>query len=295
LKWSAAREEWTRRQAVTTQHHPFNIWLTAGGTIRTHLSLFEQHSVKIDKAAAAELNALNGKRPMQLVLQRAQRDALLALVGQASRLSPSDPPRSAQWSVDPALTAAVHQAIKDYHSQRAPLYPLPEIQRLGYLDEEDEIVCKQPLSPTFKSGAAYPIRTHTVTIRRRGKRANLSGEMEEIEYTGQELCILVEDRTGREWAFMEQRLCDDNIWILDLNRKGVPTPERESKRKDASAGVPAKACIDFTLQQLIAHFIIPSVPDVATLNPEAYQRNLAQLAEIESIAYNLLTPRHELR
>ena len=39
--------------------------------------------------------------------------------------------------------------------------------------------------------------------------------------------------------------------------------------------------IDFTLQQLIEHFTIPNVPDVATLNPELHQRNLALPHEIE--------------
>jgi len=38
--------------------------------------------------------------------------------------------------------------------------------------------------------------------------------------------------------------------------------------------------IDFTLQQLIEHF---TIPDVATLNPELHQRNLACLHEIEGI------------
>ena len=41
--------------------------------------------------------------------------------------------------------------------------------------------------------------------------------------------------------------------------------------------------IDFTLQQLIEHFTIPDVPDVATLNPELHQRNLALPHEIEEI------------
>ena len=41
--------------------------------------------------------------------------------------------------------------------------------------------------------------------------------------------------------------------------------------------------IDFTLQQLIEHFTIPNVPDVATLNPELHQRNLALPHEIEEI------------
>ena len=41
--------------------------------------------------------------------------------------------------------------------------------------------------------------------------------------------------------------------------------------------------IDFTLQQLIEHFTLPDVPDVATLKPELLQRNLALLHEIEEI------------
>jgi hypothetical protein len=44
-----------------------------------------------------------------------------------------------------------------------------------------------------------------------------------------------------------------------------------------------KVQIDFTLQQLIEHFTIPDVPDVATLNPELHQRNLDLLHEIEEI------------
>jgi len=44
-----------------------------------------------------------------------------------------------------------------------------------------------------------------------------------------------------------------------------------------------KVQIDFTLQQLIEHFTIPDVPDVATLNPELHQLNVAVLHEIEEI------------
>jgi len=41
--------------------------------------------------------------------------------------------------------------------------------------------------------------------------------------------------------------------------------------------------IDFTLQQLVEHFIIPDVPDVARVNPDGYQHNLKLLEEIESL------------
>ncbi|MEY2411291.1 MAG: Methylase [Verrucomicrobiota bacterium] len=275
ILWSAVREESTRHPSVT-HHSPFNIWLSQTGVIRTFLSLFQQHSVKVDKAAAAALHDINGKRPMQLVLQRAQRDALMECISERS-----------PWKVSPDLAAAVAQAIQDYHAQRAPLYPLPEIQRLGYLDEEDEIVCRTNLlraprkTPLFGAGTLYKIRTHTVTIRRTGERPNLSGELEKIEYVSQELCILITDKSGREWSFMENRLRDDNIWIKDLTRASREEPD--SSKQD---GVPAIDCIDFTLQELIQHFIIPNVPDVAAVNPEAYRRNLEILEEIESLCQN---------
>ncbi|MEY2410958.1 MAG: Methylase [Verrucomicrobiota bacterium] len=258
--WSAVREESTRHSSPVT-NHSYNVWLSQSGVIRTFLSLFQQHSVKVDKAAAAALHDINGKRPMQLVLQRAQRDALMECISERS-----------PWKVSPDLAAAVGQAIKDYHAQRAPLYPLPEIQRLGYLDEEDEIGCRTNLlratrkKPLFGAGTLYKIRTHTVTIRRTGERPNLSGELEKIEYVGQELCILITDKSGREWSFMENRLRDDNIWIKNLTRAGREEPESSEiagckpagRRPD---GVPALDCIDFTLQELIQHFIIPNVPD----------------------------------
>ena len=44
-----------------------------------------------------------------------------------------------------------------------------------------------------------------------------------------------------------------------------------------------KVQIDFTLQQLIEHFTIPDVPDVATLNPELRQSEVALPLEAEEI------------
>jgi hypothetical protein len=54
---------------------PYNLWLTASGRIRANLSVFQEKSVKLDKQEAARLFRLQGRSPMDLVLQRAQRDA----------------------------------------------------------------------------------------------------------------------------------------------------------------------------------------------------------------------------
>jgi len=45
----------------------------------------------------------------------------------------------------------------------------------------------------------------------------------------------------------------------------------------------APSPIEFNLQQLADHFDIPDVPDVATKSPEAFQRNLELLRQIEAI------------
>ena len=101
--------------------------------IRTHLNTFDTASGRVDKSAAAALHALNDRQPIQLVVQRNTRRALEDAIkgsGGASR-----------WTVDPALARAVETAIVEYNHIRAPLYPLPKIQRLGYLDEQDDITC----------------------------------------------------------------------------------------------------------------------------------------------------------
>lgn len=39
--------------------------------------------------------------------------------------------------------------------------------------------------------------------------------------------------------------------------------------------------IDFTLQELAEHFVIPEVPDTAAVDPEGFQRELRFLEELE--------------
>jgi hypothetical protein len=56
---------------------------------------------------------------MALVVQKNTREALQRAV------------ESTVWTVDPKLPPAVEAAIRDYHSSRAPFYPLSEVQRIG--------------------------------------------------------------------------------------------------------------------------------------------------------------------
>lgn len=267
---------------------PWNMWLTVNGRIRTQLSLFQKQSRKIDKWEADRLFALNDRAPMELVLQRNQRDELLHVM------------KHSAWRVEPALIAAVEKAVADYHAARAPLYPLSKIQRLGYLDEQDKIECVADLMGSdgrvvFQKGRSYPIRTQTVTVQRKKKKPNnYTGEMEELELTGQELAIFIAERERagekdkvKEYAFMDASLRESNTVVHLV--KGCGSPARSSHwDPDEARTVPAQQkkpenTIDFTLQELCDHFSIPEVPDVATVNPQGYAENIAKLEELEKL------------
>ncbi len=262
--WCAVKEQ-AGEAAGNKPKVPWNLWLQ-GGTIRTALSHFEKHSKKLDKREVERLFNLTGKTPMELVLQRNTRDELLRVA------------REAGWRVAPDLIEAVEAAVREYHAQRAPLYPLPEIQRLGYLDEEDSIECKADLSAEngrllFRKGTRYPLRTQTVNITRTVQRPNpMTGEEEELEYSGQELAILVGDQPGEaqsEFCFMDSKLKND--------------PTSDIPNVKLSKGVQDRgAAVDFTLQQLCAHFVIPDVPDVATVDPQGYQAQVDRLTALEA-------------
>ena len=248
--WKAVAEEWKARHAP--KRADFNLWLGEDGTIRTHLSLFDQKSSRVLREEAVRLSQLAGKRPMQLVMQRNQRDDLLRAAGVGHQ---------SVWRVCPRLQEAVQLAIKEYHACRAPLYPLPELQRLGYLDEEDFLHCKQDLSREgeilFRAGQNYPLTSRSVSVTRTGHRPNLEGELETIEYSGQELALLVRDETAQQRCFMEARLRDPKVKV-DIG-------------------------VDFTLQELAEHFVIPDVPDIASVDTEGFQRNLKLLEELEQL------------
>ena len=299
--WTAVRDH----VLASAQANPdWHLWLRAG-VICTHLSDFEESSRKTNKSELARLYKLNGKAPMQLVLQRTERDELLHVLG--------DDSPTARWRVHPALRRAVTQAVADYHTARAPLYPLPKIQRLGYLDEQDRITClvdlAKPVAPTvksarpsvppppgwaallravlpaapeavaahtgpaFRAGQSYALRTQTILATRTVCRPNsLTGEPEDIEYTGQQLAIYIKGEDGKDHVFLDN-LLRANGTIITLPPEGVRVLVPNATPIDT---------LGFDLQQLCHHFDIPEVPDVSAANPAGYQANLQTLQEFEA-------------
>ena len=249
--WDAARDEWAILQGGRVANQ-WNIYLDADGTLRTNLSRFDTASGRANKQEADRLFQLHGKHPMHLVMAR------------ESRLELNRAVSGTRWRVAPAVVDAVAKAVADYDEARAPLYPLNAIQRLGYVDEYEMLTCVKDLGTVFKAGLNYELKSETVRTTRAGTKMNLEGGLDDVQYNGAELAIYLLTREGTPMLFMDARLMDANV-RLSIQDEGAPSP------------------INFTLQQLANHFAIPEVPDVATLNPEGYQRNLALLHEIEQL------------
>jgi predicted RNA methylase len=265
--WHGMRDE-LKARAPEASKNRWNIWLGAAGEIRTGLNLFQRQSSKIDIHQAARLASINGKLPMTLVLQREQRDELMALCNVPNDRKP-ERELDAPWRIHPEVQDAVRAAVAAYHACRAPLYPLPEIQRIGYLDEAERLECKADLrseagTTLFHAGKPYRVSTKTVTVIRHATRPNLAGEDEAIEYTGSELAIFLADRDGGRHCFMEARLSDPNV-----NVHGDRAGDTLS--------------VNFTLQDLVNHFHIPEVEDVSQSLPAEFQAHLDTLAALEEL------------
>jgi hypothetical protein len=255
--WDAARGEWLAqtKDARATISDKWNIFLDIDGTIKTNLSLFDQASGRVKKEQYLRLFALNGKHPMQLILQRAERKELQRAVF------------GTLWRVAPAVVDAVQHALDEYNAVRSPLYPLSKIQRLGYLDENEDIVCLKDLDNRYRAGARYGIRTETIRVKRAGTKMNLTGERDAVEWEGSQLALFIRDTAGIERLFMEEQWRDKEV-TLSIQDKDAPSP------------------IEYNLPQLIDHFEIPEVPDVALVHPQAYEKNLNLLDQIEQIVNN---------
>ena len=78
------------------------------------------------------------------------------------------------------------------------------------------------------------------------------------------MALFIKDDQGIERLFMEERLRGEEV-RLSIQAEDAPSP------------------IEYNLQQLVEHFEIPEVPDVALTRPDGYQRNLKLLEQIEEI------------
>ena len=133
------------------------------------------------------------------------------------------------------------------------------------------------------------------------KPNNTTGDPEDLEYSGLELALYLKAvpvGTGStpvpdtdvdaapEWSFMDQTLRGDTTTVED-GRRNRWRRNHSALRTPHSALSPGEHPIDFTLQQLCEHFVIPEVPDVAACDPEGYAHYTAMLDALEHITDHL--------
>lgn len=308
--WEVAAEEWRHRQAEASgRSRPFHLFLLPDGTIGTKLSGFEGRTIERDKIS--RLHALGGKTPLQLVIQRTERNLLTQVA------------RNEGWRVDPALLTAIETALAEYHRVRAPLVPLNAVQRMGYLDEEDTIRCLRDLtvtlkptrsagvppavspasrrpaasSPlpsvteiTFRAGERYPLRTVTAQVDRKAQKFNVAGELEDVQLSGKHLAIFIGATPSPSGDRGERAGERGGATIHSSSIHSPPAGEAVPEACFMDRALLAEghtfghgARVDATLHDLAAHFEIPEVPDIASLQPADYRRHLTALDELEQL------------
>lgn len=257
-EWRAAVLEYRARHDPDARPE-WNLSLhpSGNGRITTHLTPFQKlraGSDHLPASAVSTLHALDGQTPMGLTVQRATRQALLDAV------------HNPLWRVQPALITAVEAAIVAYQAERAPLYPLPPVQRLGYLDEEDAIECRRNGLGPFQAGKRYRIETRTEECSYEAEILDATGATNRVRRTDRELVLEIFPSQAKD----DKSKIDPHVFILG----GKHEYERASTTpKDRL----------HTFADLIDHFHIPEVADIATLAPAQYQQHLAQVDRIEAL------------
>ena len=239
--FDAVAGEWKRQKDEENGKREWNIKLANNGRIQTWLTPFDRISGRVPVELVEELQKLHNKRPMELVVQRDQREALKrATEGNV-------------WRVSPELAKAVTDAIESYNSQRAPFIRLNPVQRLGYLDESDSIECIGNGLIGFSKGKSYPLRSETIeNVKIEIRKRPETDSKERVEITGLELLFTVRDDHDQWHAFTQHEI------------------EHRSRIDHYHE-----------LTELLENFNIPNVPDVAEARPTLYQEYLNRLTLLE--------------
>lgn len=195
-----------------------DFWLLAGGTI-----------------ACRYPSSLHGMTPAEAVQSKETR-----------RLLRSIPPERCSEN----LRSATATALLDYAVRTAPLLPLPDAQRLGWLDEHSHLLCRLSLDGAFTPGSSYPIDYSEITARRTISKTTIQGTKAEVAITGSDLLVTIRDDQGRDHSF------------YNGGNSGAADPFAHS------------------LEILIEHFHIPPVPDITQILPTRFRKNKKALANL---------------
>jgi hypothetical protein len=264
-RWDAIRDEITRTKEDRPSKH--NIFLDKDGYIRRYLSTYEQFTNKIDGKLLRKLDQLEGKRPMQLVVQTISRVALLHALKEPA------------WSVDPALMRAVTRAIASYEDQRAPFFQPNDVQALGWIDEHDTIKCRVPLPGSiFQADHSYRLTTTTESTQWTGEKTNDLGTKDRLILSGAELLVNIHEGPA------------DKATDPDGNPYATHAFHVRAENADTQENYPPDTPYHkhHHITALVDHFHTPRPQDIAQLNPDAYQANLTAITAIETLITNNL-------
>ena len=178
---------------------------------------------------------LTGKSPNELVVMTETRKALTDLL--------------ATQTICEDLRKSIEAALRHRARHMAPFMPLNEEQRLGWLDEVSHLTCRDNMGESFTAGIDYPIRTHTILIKRLIVRKSLQGKPEEVLITGEELIVALDDDHERTHTFCHGEVPEDS-----------------------------RIFANHTLTPLIIHFHIPEAPDITQIYPATYEAHKLKLA-----------------
>jgi hypothetical protein len=230
-RFFAAEDEWNRRKGK--RKSDWNILLSSEGRLVVSLTPF-QKLVELNVNRTA-LMALHGKDPMDMVVQRPTRLALQGMV------------RSDELRVHAAVTVEIDRCVREYSAQRAPFTRLNDVQRLGYLDEEDSVK-STATNLGFTAGRSYKMWTTSEETNKEDHRLRDDGKNEKVMVRGQELVVRVMDDEGVAHAFRQH---------------------------------PRDGLHEHSLAEFVQTFEIPDVPDVADCRPDRYAENKKQLLALE--------------
>jgi hypothetical protein len=179
--------------------------------------------------------------------------------------------RDAGWKVDPALIKSVDSAVTEYHRSRIPFIKPTLAMRVAWAEEEDSLTAADNWGE-FKAGESYRLTSETFEGRKIEARPHPEYGEEEVMISGQELMICINDSKGHLHGFTQYALDRDSIHA-----------NYDSDSDDETLQSPMLMRIHqfHSLRDLMVHFNMPDVPDIAEVSPDLYQHYIKKLKALE--------------
>ena len=244
----ACCDEMERRRNPTASQA--NVTLDSDGRIRTWVSAYQEKTSLIPRELADFLRTINRKHPLELTLQRGARQALQHAID------------CGIWTIDAHADDSLRAAIASYDAERAPLAPVSDVQRIGWIDDQEELLCVKDFLH-FLAGQSYPLTTETIEWKKNEKRPRYHAGKRETE------TVLVRGTDLRLTLHPQGGVGQPTHFIFNPDK--IANPARETASEIHS------------LEDLAAHFHLPEVQDITHLKPAQYAANLALLDELEAL------------